>query len=45
MAYVFCQDNVHIKGSIVYYPIYLIAFFEQFQPDDNIFKFDLSGLQ
>ena len=45
MAYVFCQDNVQTKGNIIYYPIYLMAFFEQIQPSESIYKFDLSGLQ
>lgn len=43
-AYVFCQENVHIKEKIIYYPIYMIAFFEQIQVEDNIYKFDLNGL-
>lgn len=43
-AYVFCQENVHTKGSIVYLPIYLIAFLEQIQVEDNIYRFDLRGL-
>lgn len=43
-AYVFCQDNVHTKGKITYYPIYMITFFEQIQVEDRIYKFDLKGL-
>lgn len=43
-AYVFCQENVHIKGNITYLPIYLITFLEQIQADENIFRFDLRGL-
>ena len=43
-AYVFCQENVHTKGNVVYYPIYMITFFEQIKAEDNIYKFDLTGL-
>lgn len=43
-AYVFCQENVHIKGNITYLPIYLITFLEQTQVDESIFRFDLRGL-
>lgn len=43
-AYVFCQGNVHIKGNITYFPIYLIAFLEQIQVAENIYRFDLRGL-
>ena len=44
MAYVFCQENVQVKGKVIYYPIYLITFFEQMQAEESIFKFDLAGL-
>lgn len=44
LAYVFCQENVHTKGNITYLPIYLIAFFEQIQVAENIYHFDLQGL-
>lgn len=43
-AYVFCQKNVHSKGNVVYYPIYMIAFLEQMQGEENVYKFDLFGL-
>ena len=45
IAYVFCQENVQIKDRVVYYPIYLITFFEQMQAEESIFKFDLAGLK
>ena len=45
MAYVFCQENVQVKDKVIYYPIYMIAFFEQMQAEENVFKFDLAGLQ
>ena len=43
-AFVFCQDNVKTQGKITYVPIYLIAFLEQISVEENIYKFDLSGL-
>lgn len=43
-AYVFCQENTHTKGNITYFPLYLIAFLEQIQTEENIYKFDLTGL-
>ena len=43
-AYVFCQENTYTKGNITYFPLYLIAFLEQIQTEENIYKFDLTGL-
>ena len=43
-AYVFCQENVQTKGNTTYYPIYMIAFFEQIQAKENVYRFDLTGL-
>jgi hypothetical protein len=43
-AYVFCQENVQVKGSVTYYPIYMIAFFKQMQTKEEVYKFDLEGL-
>jgi predicted AAA+ superfamily ATPase len=43
-AYVFCQENVQVKGLVTYYPIYMIAFFEQMQTKEEVYKFDLKGL-
>ena len=45
LAYVFCQENVQVRDRVIYYPIYMIAFLEQKQPEDSIFKFDLTGLK
>ena len=45
MAYVFCPDNIQEKGNIIYFPIYMIAFLEQIQPSEQIYKFDLTGLK
>ena len=44
MAYVFCQENVRTKGRVTYYPIYMIAFFEQIQAEEKVYKFDFVGL-
>ena len=44
MAYVFCQENIQIKGRVIYYPIYMITFFEQIQTEEKVYKFDLTGL-
>ena len=44
-AYVFCSSNLFVKDKVVYYPIYMIAFFEQVQVEDKVFKLDLSGLK
>lgn len=43
-AYVFCQENLHTKQNVIYFPIYMIAFFEQMKVEDATFKFDLTGL-
>ena len=44
-AYVFCNENVQVKEPVAYLPIYMIAFLEQSPVADNIYKFDLTGLQ
>lgn len=44
-AYVFCQENVFVKGKNTYYPIYMITFFEQVQTKETVYKFDLTGLE
>ncbi len=43
-ALVFCQENVHTNGNITYYPIYMLAFFEQMRGKEEVYKFDLTGL-
>lgn len=45
LAHVYCQDNLQVKGNIVYFPVYMLMFFEQNQIEDGIFKFDLKGLK
>lgn len=44
LAYVFCQDNLQVKGNIVYCPIYMITFLEQAHTQESVYKFDLTGL-
>ncbi len=44
-AYVFCQENVFVKGKNTYYPIYMITFFKQVQTKETVYKFDLTGLE
>lgn len=44
-AYVFCNENVHVKDNIRYYPIYMIGFLQkEEQMEDFIYKPDLSVL-
>ena len=43
-AYVFCQDNLSVRGKIAYLPIYMATFLEQTEVTDQIYKFDLTGL-
>lgn len=43
-AYVFCQENVQTKANVTYYPIYMIAFLVQIQPEEKVYQFDLTGL-
>ncbi len=43
-AYVFCQENIHTKEKIIYYPIYMITFFENIQAEEKVYRFDLAGI-
>ena len=43
-AYVFCQENIHTKEKISYYPIYMITFFENIQAEEKVYRFDLTGI-
>ena len=43
-AYVFCQENIHTKEKIIYYPIYMITFFENIQAEEKVYRFDLTGI-
>lgn len=43
-AYVFCQENVEVRGRVTYFPIYMIAFLEQMTVGENVYRFDLTGL-
>lgn len=44
-AYVFCQDNIHVKDKYIYLPIYMIAFVTQIPVEETIYKLDLTGLK
>ena len=43
-AFVFCNENVQVKDRIAYLPVYMAAFLEQMPVKENIYKFDLTGL-
>ena len=43
-AYVFCQDNLWQTDRITYLPIYMVSFVEQQTVQDNVYRFDLTGL-
>ena len=43
-AFVFCHDNVEVRGKAVYLPIYMLMFVEQGKIDDLVVGFDLTGL-
>ena len=43
-AYVFCQENIHTKEKISYYPIYMITFFENIQAEEKVYRADLTGI-
>lgn len=44
-AIVFCNDNLHTVGNIVYAPIYMVMFLQKKQISNLVYKVDLSGLQ
>lgn len=44
-AYVFSEGNVEVNKKRVYMPIYMIAFLENQQLTNSIYKLDLRGLQ
>ena len=43
-AIVFCNDNLHTAGNIVYAPIYMVMFLQKKQLGNFVYKVDLSGL-
>lgn len=43
-AFVFSKENVRVEGVIIYYPIYMITFLERRQTEENLYRFDLTGL-
>ncbi|TCO96462.1 hypothetical protein EV202_101234 [Bacteroides heparinolyticus] len=44
-AFVFCQENIKVKERVTYLPIYMITFLEQIPVEDNVYRFDLTGLK
>jgi len=42
---VFCNDNLHMKGSLTYLPIYMLMFLRnEVRMDNPIYKLDLTGI-
>ena len=42
---VFCDDNLSVRGSITYLPVYMLMFLKKNRPDnDHVYKLDLSGI-
>jgi len=42
---VFCNDNIHVKGSLTYLPIYMLMFLKnEVSMDNPIYKLDLTGI-
>lgn len=44
-AYIFCNDNVHQSGRLLYVPVYMIAFLRKTPPANIQYRVDLTGLQ
>ena len=44
-ALVLCQDNIQVKGRLVYLPIYMLMFFQHDSNDDLTYHIDLTGLR
>ncbi len=43
-AFVFCNDNVEVKGKLVYLPVYMLMCFSSESHDDLVYRFDATGL-
>lgn len=43
-AFVFCHDNVSVKGNVYYLPIYLVAFLTKETTVDVVYTIDLDGI-
>jgi len=42
---VFCNDNLHVEGSLTYLPVYMIMFLKnEVRMDNPIYKLDLTGI-
>lgn len=44
-GFVFCNDNISTKGSVTYFPIYMLMFLKNERTSsDVIYKLDLNGI-
>lgn len=42
---VFCDDNIAVRGSITYLPVYMLMFLKNNRHNDElVYKLDLSGI-
>ena len=44
-AVIFCNENLRVKGKLIYAPIYMVMFLERNNDAPTFYKVDLSGLQ
>ncbi|MCD8152326.1 MAG: AAA family ATPase [Clostridiales bacterium] len=43
-AYVFCLDQLSVRGQVTYYPVYMLMCLRREEMQDLVYKIDLSGL-
>lgn len=43
-ALIFCNDNLHVDGKLIYAPVYMVMFLEKRNEVPSVYKVDLSGL-
>ncbi|MCD8045538.1 MAG: AAA family ATPase [Clostridiales bacterium] len=43
-AYVFCLDQLSVRGKVTYYPVYMLMCLRREEVQDLVYKIDLSGL-
>lgn len=44
-AIVLCNENVHVKGGVIYLPIYMLLCISHQEVQDLFYHFDMTGLQ
>lgn len=45
-AYIFCNDNLHVKGQVAYCPVYMVDFLRRQAADESfLYEVDLEGLR